>query len=707
MNRKIDSTNRPLSDFTRCFLAKTPQTVSLSSLMLISFIFATPAAIAVEDEEPEEEITVTGKILNRPVTSTQRRDATLQDGTRPAYTINRQEIEQQGARTAKEALKFLPSILGGGTVGTEFNALSGQFIRGSNTNQVLILLDGRPVNNAGSGGFDLSEITASIIERIEVIPGGGSTLYGSDAIGGIINIITTRPTEKFTANAKVELGSYGLNEQSLQLSQRVGEFSYLVGFARTQAQNNYSFTIPEANFSGVRTNNDAIAQNTNIKLAYQPSDRTKISLTGFYLAKNQGSPGGVPIPIPVNGQGFFNSLTDNNRKFTDQVFLDLGLEQKLGEGDDSLLLVRAFSDRLNTRFDNRTTAANTLVGNPPVLTNTPRTPQRFETRQNSLGFQIQHNWKFAPTQILTYGFDYRSTNAISETTNLATNVLTPSYNANISQGAVFAQYSNDLTDRLNITAGLRQEFSSLVNGSATTPSVGIKYALTDSTTVRANYIRNFRTPTIANLFNANPTNIGNPNLLPETGDSYDIGIDQKLGDIGLFRLTAFSNNISNLIAFRRIAPPVNGISGTFQNLGQVVTNGLEASLNLQIVPNFFLAANYTFNDPRIISSVNAGENGKELRFAGADKLNIGLSYENPQGWYAGLLMNSLSGFPTDNLNTEFLSGQTTFDLRLRAPITAQISATLGIENIFDQRFQLFAGFPDGGRTIRGSLSFQF
>jgi vitamin B12 transporter len=690
MNRKIDSTNRLSSNFTRHFLAKTLQIGSLSSLMLVSFMFSIPVAIA--DEEPEEEITVTGKILNRPVTSTQRRDATLQDGTRPAYTINRQEIEQQGARTAKEALKFLPSILGGGTVGTEFNALSGQFIRGSNTNQVLILLDGRPVNNVGGGGFDLSEIPASIIERIEVIPGGGSTLYGSDAIGGIINIITTSPTEKFTANAKVEFGSYGLNEQSLQLSQRVGEFSYLVGFSRTQAQNNYAFTIPEANFSGVRTNNDAIAQNTNIKLAYQPSDRTKISLTGFYLAKNQGSPGGVPIPIPVNGQGFFNSLTDNNRKFTDQVFLDLGLEQKLGEGDDSLLLVRAFSDRLNTRFDNRT-ASQAL--------------RRFETRQNSLGFQIQHNWKFAPTQILTYGFDYRSTNAINETTNLATNVLTPSYNANISQGALFAQYSNDLTDRLNITAGLRQEFSSLVNGSATTPSVGIKYALTDSTTVRANYIRNFRTPTIANLFNANPTNIGNPNLLPETGDSYDIGIDQKLGDIGLFRLTAFSNNISNLIAFRRIAPPVNGISGTFQNLGQVVTNGLEASLNLQVSPNFFLAANYTLNDPRIISSVNAGENGKELRFAGGDKLNIGLSYENPQGWYAGLFMNSLSGFPTDNPNTEFLSGQTTFDLRLRTPITKQISATFGIENIFDQRFQLFAGFPDGGRTIRGSLSFQF
>ncbi len=660
-----------------------------------------------QDRDLEEiELTVTEKLLRRPVTSTQRRDATLQDGTRPAYTIEGQEIEQQGARTAKEALKFLPGILGGGTVGTEFNALSGQFIRGSNTAQVLILLDGRPVNNLGGGGFDLSEIPASIIERVEVIPGGGSTLYGSDAIGGIINIVTKGPTERFTANSKLELGSYSFNEQTIQLSQKVGEFSYLAGFSRLQAQNNYAFSISEASFSGVRVNNDAIAQNANLKLTYEPTDRAKLSFTAFYLPKNQGVPGGVPIPDPPFGQGFFNSLTDNNRKFTDQVFLDLGWEQQLGEGKDSLLLVRVFNDRLNTRFDNRTEFADTLVGNPPRLQRTAQTLRRFETRQNSFGFQIQHNWQLSARQILNYGFDYRSTNAVNETTNLATNVVSAGYNATISQGALFAQYSNDLTDRFSITGGVRQELSSLANGSITTPAVGLKYVIGDGTVLRANYIRNFRTPTIANLFNANPTNIGNPNLLPEIGDSYDIGIDQKLGDIGLLRLTGFSNNISNLVAFKRITPPVDGVSGTWQNLGQVVTNGLEAALNLQIAPDLFLSASYTLNDPRIISSVNPGESGKELRFAGADKLNIGLSYENSQGWYVGLLMNSLSGFPTNNTNTEFLAGQTTFDLRLQAPINDRTYLTFGIENIFDQRFQLFPGFPDGGRTIRAGFRFQ-
>jgi vitamin B12 transporter len=173
-------------------------------------------------EEADIEINVIGELLNEPVFSPFRQEGTVKDSTRPIYVITGEEMEAQGARTVREALKFLPGILGDGTVGTEVNALSGQLIRGSNTGQVLILLDGRPINNAGSGGFDLSEFTTNNIQRIEVLPGGGSTLYGSDAIGGVINIITRRPTEKITTEAKVNIGAYGLNQQSIQNSGKKG-----------------------------------------------------------------------------------------------------------------------------------------------------------------------------------------------------------------------------------------------------------------------------------------------------------------------------------------------------------------------------------------------------------------------------------------------------------------------------------------------------
>ncbi len=131
-----------------------------------------------EEQEADIELTVIGEILDQPVFTPFRREGKVRDATRPVYVINREEIEAQGARTVKEALRFLPGILPDGTVGTEIGGLSGQFIRGSNTGQVLILLNGRPVNNLGSGGFDLSEITTDIVERVEVLPGGGSTLYG-------------------------------------------------------------------------------------------------------------------------------------------------------------------------------------------------------------------------------------------------------------------------------------------------------------------------------------------------------------------------------------------------------------------------------------------------------------------------------------------------------------------------------------------------
>jgi vitamin B12 transporter len=645
-----------------------------------------------KEKETGIEINIIGELLNEPVFSPFRQEGTVKDSTRPIYVITGEEMEAQGARTVREAIKFLPGILGDGTVGTEVNALSGQLIRGSNTGQVLILLDGRPINNAGSGGFDLSEFTTNNIQRIEVLPGGGSTLYGSDAIGGVINIITRRPTEKITTEAKVNIGAYGLNQQSIQNSGKKGDISWVVGYNRTQAENNYPFSIPEANFSGNRKNNDALYNNFNLKLEADLGKRNTLSFSTLYLNKEQGTPGGVPIPSPVNGQGFFNSLTDKNRKYTDQILTDLTWNLKLGGGDDSLLTAKVYGDFLNTRFDPSGSVSS---------------QNRFQTNQSSYGIQTTHSWNFAKNQSLVYGFDYRNVNVRNTSFSYSTNKETLNYDNDINQGALFTKYEVVLIPNLTVNVGLRQDFSSLVNGSVTSPSVGTKYAVSDSTTLRANYIQNFRVPTIANLFNVNPSNIGNPELKPERGDSFDIGIDQKLGNIGLARLTFFKNNVSDTIAFKRLTPPVNSNTGTWENIGLVETTGIEATLNLQVAKNIYTFVNYTANDPRIFKSSNAAEINKELRFAGADKLNLGVSYETPQGLYLGLLMNSLNGYPTNNTNTEFLSGYTTFDFKLLVPLSDKLVVTGSVENLFNQRYQLFPGFPDGGRGFQIGLSSTF
>lgn len=186
-----------------------------------------------------------------------------------------------------------------------------------------------------------------------MLPGGGSTLYASDAIGGVINIISRRPTEgKITSEAKINFGSYGLNQQTIHSSGKTDNIGWVVGYNRTQGQYNYPYSIPEANFSGVRKNNDVLYNNFNVKLEADLDKRNTLTLS-TYLGKDQGVPGGVRILVPQFGQGSGNNLTDNNRKYTDQVLTDLTWNSKLGEGNDSQLTAKFYTDFTNTRFDYR------------------------------------------------------------------------------------------------------------------------------------------------------------------------------------------------------------------------------------------------------------------------------------------------------------------------------------------------------------------
>ncbi|MEO1560156.1 MAG: TonB-dependent receptor, partial [Cyanobacteria bacterium J06632_19] len=538
-----------------------------------------------EKEEADIELTVVGEILDQPVFTPFRREGKVRDATRPVYVINREEIEAQGARTVKEALRFVPGILPDGTVGTEIGGFSSQFIRGSRTEQVLILINGRPVNNLGRGGFDLAEITTDIVERVEVLPGGGSTLYGSDAIGGTINIITRRPTEDITTKAQLRFGSYDLNEQSIQNSGKQGNISWLVGYNRTRANNNFDYSIPEVDFDGTRENADVLYNNLNLQVNAELGDRQSLSFNTIYLAKDQGVPGGVATP-----QASFNSLTDNNRKYTDQVLTNLTWNAKLGKADDSLLTARVYLDFLNTRFDNRTDISN---------------QQQFDNNQKSLGFQVQHNWQIAENQNITYGFDYRNVSIEDVTRNLADGTETENYDDSIGQGAVFAKYLVDVTPDVRLNFGLRQDFNSLINGSVTSPAVGARWNLAETTTLRANYIRNFRVPTLFNLFSNSPFAQGNPDLKPERGNSFDVGIDQELGDIGLLRFTFFNNTITDNIAY-------DNVKFTYENIGKVRTTGIELALNLQLAKNVYFSGNYTLNDPKILGQLRQDLNFREF-----------------------------------------------------------------------------------------------
>jgi vitamin B12 transporter len=636
-------------------------------------------------EEGEEEITVTGKILNQPVFAPFRREAPVKESTRPVYVINREQIEAQGARTVQEALKYLPGILSDGTAGGQLGALSSQLIRGGNSAQVLILLDGRPVNDVGFfGGFDLSEFTTDNIERIELLPGGGSTLYGSDALGGVINIVTRSPSTKPEVTVRAAAGSFGLNEQAIQTSGKTDGLGWTLGYSRIQANNDFPFKIDRINLEDRRENADVLYNNLNLKLEGQLGDRNRLSFSTLYLTKQFGVAGGVPIQ---NSIAEFNTLTPRAEQYTDEVLLDLVWQSRLGNDNNSLLTSRVYADFLKYNFNNPD-------------------PNTFGTRDDvnrrAVGVQVQHNWQFAKNQTLTYGFDYRNTRSRNSTFTYGLNTTDVNYDGDINQGALFARYEVNFTPGFSLNLGLRQDFNSLTNGSFTSPSVGARLAVSPSTTLRANYARSFRAPQISNLEGLAAFNVvGNPDLQPEKGNSFDIGIDQQLGKVGLLRLTFFSNRIDDLINFRFGSP------STYENIGRVKTVGLEADLNLQLARNVYAFANYTLNNPRIVRDRNADIEGNQLSFRDADSLKVGLAYETPRGGYAAVVLRYLSNYFVNNTNTESLPGYTTVDLKLRLPLSRTVVFNGSLDNLFNQQYEQYPGYPAVGRSFRVGISATF
>ncbi len=628
---------------------------------------------------------LTKDILQQPLYTPFRREGTVGESSRPAYVVTREQIEAQGSRTVQEALRYLPGLISDGTAGGQLGALSGQFLRGAASSQVLILLDGRPINDIGFfGGFDLSEITTNAVERIEVIPGGGSTLYGSDAIGGLINIISRDPGVEPELNVSLEAGSFDLNQQEIELRGRSQRLGWVMGYNRIQATNDFPFTIDDIGLSTTRDNAEVTYNNANLKLDLDITDRQRLTFNSLYLAKDFGVAGGVPIPGSL---GEFNTLTPLARQVTQNWLSDLTYQVQLGADAQSQLTARLYVDVLNYEFNNPD-------------------PSTFGTlddiNRTALGAQLQHDWPLASNQTLTYGVDYRTVTAENTTFDFAAETLTTNYDGDISQGALFAQYWVDFSPALSFNLGLRQDTSSLVNGSVTSPSAGIRWNLTDSTVLRANYARSFRAPLIVNLEGLGAFNVvGNPNLKPERGDSFDIGLDQQLGTRGLLQLTYYLNDIDDLIAFEF------GDPSTYTNIGRVRAEGLEAALNFQIAENWYLFANYSLNDPRIEEAQDTTQVGNELGFIGAESLNLGLAYENPQGLYIGLLLHQIGERFVDNANTEMLPSYTTVDLKLRIPVYDQWILNASVDNLFDQQYQEFPGFPGVGTNVRVGLGSTF
>ncbi len=216
----------------------------------------TPSPTATSSATSTPNPSPTPKALQAIVVTAQRHPTPIDATSRQTWVISSGDLERLGALTAADALRFVP-----GTVVQQYGAdgsLGTVALRGASSSQTLVLIDGQPANEADTGVFDFSSLPANVIDRIEVVQGGSSTLYGSAAMGGVINILTKRPMSAGNIDAYAQVGYQGTFVRGLGFTLGGPDMLARVDVQAVSASN--SFAYPAFNDlypPGERTNSDA------------------------------------------------------------------------------------------------------------------------------------------------------------------------------------------------------------------------------------------------------------------------------------------------------------------------------------------------------------------------------------------------------------------------------------------------------------------
>lgn len=550
-------------------------------LALASVVFA---------QSPDGEADLEGDVI---VTG-DRRERRQTDSVTAVEVVRREEIVSSGARNAAEVLETQP--------GVEIRpALRGRQIRlqGLDPQYVLILIDGERVSGRVDNVIDLTRIKAEEIERIEIVKGPSSALYGSDAIGGVINIITRESTKPFEA----ELESYyGSGREANFGSGNETHASGYVGLNGDFASS--AFTLGWHRSDGY----DLTPETDATKIAEQVGP----ALPGFdadEIAALKGTTGPQ-----------YNDLNFGNRsrfKFTDDFLVRTHLQYRyLDQERVDVSPPRQVIDRSNETHDlmagfspvyflpddgairvsyNHSRYSDTLVRNQRGAAG-----QRTEEIQDDRIHEgkAQLDYRFFEDHMFTFGAD-----------GMVEELITPRIRDEYAfrqRVGLFFQDEWDIlgSPRLTVTPGVRYDDDSQF-GSRVNPKLAVRFDPTDRLRLRAGGGTGYRAPSFKDLY-LNFQNpgvgyevVGNPDLRPEYSTGYNAGIEYEPTDWLWLSVNAYHNRITNLIDFT-LAPDRPNDLAVFQpqNIKEAYTRGVEASVEFRPLEGLLLALGYTATDTR-------------------------------------------------------------------------------------------------------------
>lgn len=582
-----------------------------------------------------EEIIVYGARMEQPVTEV---------GS-SVTIITAEDIEAQGFDFVVDALATAPSV----TINQNgtFGGAATVRIRGASSEQTLVIIDGVAANDPTSpgGGYDFARLDPSNIERIEVLRGPQSTLWGTDAIGGVINIITKRPVEGAGSKVFAQAGSYGSLRGGVDFAGAGERFDYRL--AVTTMSTDGISKADEANGNSEADSFDSTS--VSARIGARIADEGRLQFSALW---NDADSEFDSFVFGAQGNVGDGDELSKNESLSTSVSLQLPLFE--GKLDNIILLGYASTDR-----------ESFTDGIPGFTSNGDR-----------LTYRYQGTLQINDSQRLAFGLEREDNEANGEETSI--------------DGA-FALYEMQPTDTLTLSAGVRRDDHEVFAGE-TTARFAAAYNPNDQLTLSASWGEGFKAPTLfQTTFFCCGASSPNMDLRPETSDAYDVGIvfrtEDGRGELGL---TYFDQDTTNLITFSF------GIGG-YENISRAQSRGLE------------LQARYRFTDwlDASVSFANIdAKDGSGERLIRVPENSGDLSLAlNPEGRFSGVLSLRYNGEEQD-LNG-VVDSWLRVDLAGEFALSDGVELYARIENLFDEEYQQVLGYgtPGLSASVGARLTF--
>ena len=495
------------------------------------------------------------------------------------YIISEDQIKARGFKDAIDAISSAPGVTS--KQNGSFGGVGTIRIRGASSSQTLVLVDGVPVNDSSSpaGGYNFEYLNTSNIQSIEVLKGSQSTLWGSDAIGGVINIYTKQP-ESTSFGASAEIGSFGLKRGSADINFAGSNSRFRVSTSKTSVDG-----ISKADEKDGNSEDDGFESES-----YSMS--VSIDLDSLIL---KGSLSYMESQVEYDSYGFATGVQDGDERSNTDEFIGS---------------ISAFFDLFDDKLQNSIFISQSDIN-------------RDYYSNGSFSFGAEGKREL---------IRYQGNIEVNEFNKIAFGLESEESKVDVDESTIdgsFLLYEFRPNSKITISTGIRNDDHEGF-GSKTTRRISGTFKPSDNLIIRSSWGEGFKVPTIfqSTYFCCGATS-ANSSIRPETSTSYDFGFELFFNEMNSnFSITYFDQDINDQINFSF------GVGG-YENIDKVNSEGFEIALDYQISKLMSLYLNYSY-----IDSVDG--NGSSLFYVAKDSGEAGLIYE-PNNSFSGSIIARYNG----------------------------------------------------------------